>query len=47
MTACKHFGKTPDELDAELGLTWILKNCDGCPLERACEREAKKKEASP
>lgn len=37
---CEHFGKTSDELDAELGLTWILENCANCLTEQECYKES-------
>lgn len=44
MIDCEHFGKTSEELNAELGLAWILSHCDGCPNEQACCIEAIEKE---
>ncbi len=38
---CEHFGKTSDELDWEVGMSWCLENCDGCLDERACVQASK------
>ena len=43
MSECDHFGKSSEQLDAELGLAWVFTHCSTCPDEQACCLEATEK----
>jgi len=43
MSDCEHFGKTSEELIADVGLPWIFEHCAKCSREKACHNESKKR----
>ena len=41
---CKHFGKPSEELEADVGMSWILEHCENCPKSGPCCEERKRVE---
>ncbi len=39
-TSCEHWGKSSEELAADMGMAWILEHCPKCLSESSCKAKA-------